>query len=314
MEPAAIRYSSEVGRGETPPCYNSQVGRNNPTDTHTIRPYPAMAIRFPRALRDLRKLYGFTTTNLFTTTNPKTLKNGKVSDAPTIVLHLEPVTFGVCPAAGSCAALCLNKAGNPVYLGNKLPRRAKRSHAHHHHRNDFLQLMILEAARQRTKGYKGSRGNGTSDIAWERETVTIEPDVSEYIQAAFGIVVDTGTHTVIELMTSMGYECYDYTKRIDRDWDEAKRLGYHLTLSWGGRHDATIFEVAERQGLNVAAPVYGIKKSQPLPETIKGYPVVDGDITDWRRADPSDKVHVIGLRLKKTPGQTEALARRFCIV
>ena len=273
-----------------------------------------MATRFPRALRDLRKLYGFTTTNFFTTTNPKTLKNGTVSESPTIVLHLEPVTYGVCPAAGSCAALCLNKAGNPLYMENKLPRRSKRSHAHHHHRNDFLQLMILEAARMRVKGYKGSRGNGTSDIAWEREMVTIEPDVSSYIQSAFGIVVDTGTYSVIELMVLMGYECYDYTKRIDRDWDEAKRLGYHLTLSWGGKHDAVIFDVAGRHGLNVAAPVYGVKRSQDLPATIKGYPVVDGDVTDWRRDDPTDRTHIVGLRLKRTPGQTEALARRFCIV
>lgn len=277
-----------------------------------------MSIRFPRALRDLRKLYGFTTTNFFTTTNPKTLKNGTVSESPTIVLHLEPVTFGVCPAAGSCAALCLNKAGNPLYLNNKLPRRSKRSHAYQYHRNDFLQLMILEAARQRTKGYKGSRGNGTSDIAWEREMVTIEPDVSAYILAKFGILIEPGTYTVIELMAGMGYQCYDYTKRVDRDWETCAAHGYHLTLSWGGKHDDTIFEVAAEHRLNVAAPVYGVRKSQTLPETITHagvtYPVIDGDVTDWRRDDPAGQVHVVGLRLKRTPGQTEALARRFCIV
>jgi hypothetical protein len=128
-----------------------------------------------------------------------------------------------------------------------------------------------------------------------------------------------GNYTVIAVMSAMGFELYDYTKRIDRDWDEAKRLGYHLTLSWGGRHDDVIFDVAERHGLNVAAPVYGIRKSQPLPATIThagvAYPVIDGDVTDWRRDDGwNGQPRVVALRLKRTPGQTEALARRFCIV
>jgi hypothetical protein len=274
--------------------------------------------KFPTALRALRAQYGFTTANLFTTTNPKTLKNGTVSESPTLVLHLEPITFGACPAAGSCAALCLNKAGNPVYLTNKLSRRQKRSHAFHYHREDFLQLMVIEAARQRGKGYKGFRGNGTSDHAWERETVTIDAEVAEWVERLSGTRLGPGTYTVVEALTRLGYEMYDYTKRIDRDFEAAKRLGYHLTLSWGGKHDNVIFETAERYGLNVAAPVYGVKRKAALPDTITHggavYPVIDGDVTDWRRDDPAGRVHIVGLRLKRTPGQTEALAKRFCIV
>jgi hypothetical protein len=275
-----------------------------------------MANRIPANLADLRKLYGFTTTNVYTTTNPKTLKNGKVSDRPTIVLHLEPVTFGACPAAGSCAALCLNKAGNPVYLNNKLSRRQKRSHAYHYHRNDFLQLMMLEAARQRSKGYVGARNNGTSDHDWERVSVELGADL---IRLITGFVPEfriqmPGNYTVIAVMSAMGFELYDYTKRIDRDWTLAAAFGYHLTLSWGGRHDATIFEVASEHRLNVAAPVYGVRKSQALPATIKGYQVIDGDVTDWRRDDGWDgQPQIVGLRLKRTPDQTEAKARAFCI-
>jgi len=274
--------------------------------------------KFPATLRALRAQYGFTTTNLFTTTNPKTEKNGVVSDSPTLVLHFEPITFGACPAAGSCAALCLNKAGNPVYLINKLSRRQKRSHAFHYHRDAFLQLMLIEAARQRGKGYKGFRGNGTSDHAWERETVTIDTDVTEWVERLSGVRLEPGTYTVVEALTRLGYEMYDYTKRIDRDWETAKRFGYHLTLSWGGKHDDVIFGVAKQHGLNVAAPVYGVKRKAALPDTIEHggavYPVIDGDVTDWRRDDPAGRVHIVGLRLKRTPGQTEALAKRFCIV
>lgn len=281
-----------------------------------------MSLRLPPALRDLRKLYGFTTTNLFTTTNPKTLKNGKVSDRPTIVLHLEPVTFGACPAAGSCAALCLNKAGNPVYLDNKLSRRQKRSHAFHYHRNDFLQLMMLEAARQRSKGYVGARNNGTSDHDWERVTVELGADlirmITEFVPGFR--ITSPGTYTVIAVMSAMGFELYDYTKRIDRDWTLAAAFGYHLTLSWGGKHDDVIFDVAAENRLNVAAPVYGIKKSQALPEAVTApngqtYATIDGDVTDWRRDDGwNGQPRVVALRLKRTPGQTESLAKRFCIV
>ena len=279
-----------------------------------------MSIRYPADVADVRKAYGFTSGNVFTTTNPKTLKNGKVSDAPTLVLHLEPITFGVCPAAGSCAALCLNKAGNPVYLTNKLSRRQKRSHAYQYRRESFLRLVVADAARYRGKGYVGIRLNGTSDIAWERETVTIDPALIGYIgRRVPGFRISSpGTYTVIEVMVAMGYQPYDYTKRVDREFTLAAAYGYHLTLSWGGKHDDVIFETAERHGLNVAAPVYGVKRSQPLPETITHagavYPVIDGDTTDFRIDDAAGQVHVVGLRLKRTPGQTEALARRFCIV
>lgn len=278
-----------------------------------------MAIRYPADVSDIRKLYGFTSGNVFTTTNPKTEKNGKVSESPTLVLHLEPLTFGACPAAGSCAALCLNKAGNPLYMENKLSRRQKRSHAFHYHRDAFLRLVVADAARYRAKGYVGIRLNGTSDHAWERETITLDPHLISYVARRMpGFNMSPGTYTVVEVLTEMGYLMYDYTKRIDRDWEAAKRLGYHLTLSWGGKHDDVVFDVAERHGLNVAAPVYGVKRKAALPDTIEHngvtYPVVDGDVTDWRRDDPTGRVHIVGLRLKRTPGQTEALARRFCIV
>ena len=276
-------------------------------------------MKLPASLRELRKTYGFTSSNLYTTTNPKTSKNDKVSSQPTIVFHLEPITFSVCPAAGSCAALCLNKAGNPLYMENKLSRRQKRSHAFQHHREDFLQLMILEAARQWSKGYKGVRLNGTSDVAWEKEKVTVTPELSRFVHLSFGVYLPAQEYSMISAMVLMGFQPYDYTKRIDRDFDKARFLGYHLTLSWGGKHDDQIFNLAKRYGLNVAAPVYGIKKSKPVPETIKApngekYETIDGDVTDWRRDDGySGSPRIVALRLKRTPDQTERKARAFCI-
>ena len=275
-----------------------------------------MAHRLPPDLIAFRKAYNLHSGNTFTTTNPKTEKNGKVSSAPTIVLHLEPVTYGVCPAAGSCAALCLHKAGNPVYFDVKLPARARRSHAWEHDRQEFLRNVVVEAARQRAKGYVGVRLNGTSDIAWESTPVYLDPHLISWIakRVPHFRASSPGEYSMIAVMIALGLQPYDYTKRVDRDFSLSAAMGYHLTLSWGGKYDSMIFDVAEQHGLNVAAPVYGIGKKQPLPESINGYPVVDGDVTDWRRDDPADRVHIVGLRLKRTPGQTEELARRFCIV
>ena len=92
--------------------------------------------------------------------------------------------------------------------------------------------------------------------------------MAEWVERLSGTRLDPGTYTVVEALTRLGYEMYDYTKRIDRDWEAAKRLGYHLTLSWGGKHDYTIFDVAAEHRLNVAAPVYGVKRKAALPETI----------------------------------------------
>jgi hypothetical protein len=117
----------------------------------------------------------------------------------------------------------------------------------------------------------------------------------------------------------MGLQPYDYTKRIDRDFTLCAAYGYHLTLSWGGRHDAVIFDKAAEHRLNVAAPVYGIKRSQRLPDLIQApngriFQTIDGDETDWRRDDGwTGQPRIVALRLKRTPGQTERLARAFCI-
>ena len=49
--------------------------------------------------------------------------------------------------------------------------------------------------------------------------------------------------------------------------------------------------------------------------TVKGIklPVIDGDLTDWRIGDSNQTTHVVGLRVKRTPNQTEAMRRAFCI-
>lgn len=271
-------------------------------------------------IRQMATEYNLSSRNLLTFTNPKVGKNSKVN-VPTAVLHLTPMLYGACPNAGSCKLLCLNKAGNPVYLKGKLACRLRRSKAFNYQPMTFKQFLLLELCRFIWKNpitTVGVRLNGTSDHRWEVEQVEVDSELSNYIAKKFKMNIPAGIypsimHAISEATSLVKF--YDYTKRIDRNWAAATEIGYDLTLSYGSTAD-TVSEALNRE-LNLAAAFYGIKRSQPLPESVvingREVPVIDGDVTDWRPADPKGRTHIVGLRLKRTPGQTEAQARRFCL-
>ena len=274
----------------------------------------------PADIRALRKDYGFNSSNLLTLTNPKVLKSAIV--APTAVLHLAPKYRGSCPAAGSCAALCLNTAGNPAYLKGKLQRRRLRSDAFADHPAAFTRLLVMEVCRFKSKLWEhqpviGLRLNGTSDFLWERVPVEICQGLADYCQATFGVTLPVGKFSsVLEpLVTAIpNLRPYDYSKRTDRDRKAAARLGYHLTLSHGSTSDT--FNTAVSQGLNYAAAI-DLPRNAPLPETIhingERFGTLDGDTTDWRPGDASGQTHIVLLRIKRTPGQTTEQRAAFCI-
>ena len=274
----------------------------------------------PADIRQVRTQYGFTSSNVLTLTNPKVLKSEIV--APTAVLHLAPKYRGSCPAAGSCASLCLNTAGNPAYLKGKLLRRRLRSDAFADHPAAFTRLLVLEVCRFVSKLWKlqpviGLRLNGTSDFLWERVPVEICQDLADYCQAQFGLSLPVGRFSsLLEPLVAAipNLRPYDYTKRTDRDWQAAARLGYHLTLSHGSTSDT--FGAAVSQGLNYAAAI-DLPRNAALPETVRingeQFATLDGDTTDWRPGDASGQTHVVLLRIKRTPGQTPEQRRAFCI-
>jgi hypothetical protein len=274
----------------------------------------------PADIRQVRTQYGFNSSNVLTLTNPKVLKSEIV--APTAVLHLAPKYRGSCPAAGSCASLCLNTAGNPAYLKGKLLRRRLRSDAFADHPAAFTRLLVLEVCRFVSKLWKlqpviGLRLNGTSDFLWERVPVEICQDLADYCQAQFGLSLPVGRFSsLLEPLVAAipNLRPYDYTKRTDRDWQAAARLGYHLTLSHGSTSDT--FGAAVSQGLNYAAAI-DLPRGAALPETVRingeQFATLDGDTTDWRPGDASGQTHVVLLRIKRTPGQTPEQRRAFCI-
>lgn len=278
--------------------------------------------RLPSKVAGFRRDYSFNSSNFLTLTNPKATKNLSVHDAPTAVLHFN-ASQRVCPFAGSCAALCLNRAGNPAYLNNKLKARARRTNAFFNDRAAFMQTLLIEVVRfadkNQSAAFRGLRLNGTSDIRWEVEPVTVDAELSGYLLAAFQTTVAVGTYrSIFQILPFLNFAVspYDYTKRTDRDLIAAKEDGYHLTMSWGSSADTLSYAIAN--GLNIAAPLQGIKKSQALPESLtvagQSFPVLDGDVSDWRIDDSASQTHIIGLRLKRVPGMTQEQIDSFCLV
>jgi len=296
-------------------------------------------------LTTFRKLYKLSSSNFLTLTNPKVLKNGKVSNVPTAVLMLKP-SENACAGMGSCSKLCLNTAGVPFYLENKLACRDRRDKALNNDTQAFYNMLLVELFRfySKHREYKNisARLNGVSDYAFEKpyidkmQTLTSIVDVTQETQKEvkkkFNISIKIGKNNILKaILTAIDDDTnkpisdklalYDYTKRlgsgiaaIDRDIKACKALNYHLTPSHGSRYDT--FLAAIDLGLNYAA-AFDLKKSEKLPEYIiyrnRKLHVIDADISDYRIQDPSDKTYICGLRIKRTPNQTESQRKAFCI-
>ena len=281
-------------------------------------------------LREFRNKWNLKSSNTFTFTSPKVMKNLEVSNAPTLVLYLLP-TSKACPAAGTCRKICLNTAGNPVYLDNKLKCRKRRNDAFMQDFNLFLRNLVLETIRfySKNRDYEklGLRLNGTSDYAWENVPVTITSKDSEYLLKQFNVFIEPiryssileailkGLDTKLNQSINTKLIAYDYTKRIDRDWEKCRnKLNYHLTLSHGSKFD-TLSKALELK-LNYAA-AFDLKKSELFPEYIKingrKIYIFDADKTDFRPLDNNDKTYIAGLRMKRTPNQTKEDRKQFCI-
>jgi len=211
--------------------------------------------------------------------NPKILK-GMKQGYMTYILHLAPADvsgYNTCPkATAGCKAACLNTAGRGGMFKkgettNVIQQaRIRKTKFFFEDRENFLATLkddIRKAIKQSEK--KGLipvfRLNGTSDIAWEKYGV-----IQEFPNVQF----------------------YDYTKILGRKVNGL--ANYQLTFSAADGNDLDVRR-AIKEGYNVAT-VFGIKKSQPMPETYEGMPVFNGDDSDLRFLDP--KGVVVGLYAK----------------
>ena len=276
--------------------------------------------------------FKITTANLLSV-NPKTEKSLKNGDPQTYILHLAPHNLSgvnVCPGAGNCKRICLHSAGNPVYMAAKQAARIRRTLAFSADPEAFCRLLvcsILDKIRKANGQPIAIRLNGTSDIVWENVDFNVTPEFARFIQVKYGRQLLIGRQNIFELFNSLVVDCrwYDYTK-IRRDWGKCAKLGYRLTFSfdgWDNLPNIKLCREAMANGVNIAA-AFNIKRGQSLPTMLEGgglvdfnLPIVDGDLTDYRPADPAGVI--VGLRYKLPVGsnmgpvEKDLFKRAFCI-
>ena len=222
---------------------------------------------------------------LLSTGNPKVLK-GMSQGYNTYILHLAPAELSgygnTCPkATEGCKAACLNTAGRGGMFKkgettNVIQKaRIRKTILFFTDRRQFM-LDLFDDIRKAIKQSEKLgltpvfRLNGTSDLAWEKYTLNEQ--------------------TVFEAFPNVQF--YDYTKILGRK--VANIPNYHLTFSAADGNDADV-EKAIAAGMNVAT-VFGLKKTQPMPEIYNGITVFNGDESDLRFLDP--KGVIVGLYAK----------------
>ena len=288
-----------------------------------------MSTKHTKTFKAFETKHNLSYSNFFTFTNPKVLKNEKISEIPTAVLMLMN-TPKACPAAGSCREVCLITSGNPIYLDNKIKCRIRRNKAFMTDYSIFLRYLVVNCFRHYSKNRTAEkvayRLNGVSDYAFEDMSIKLTSEDTDYIQKAFNIYIEPIRYgSVIEAVQKAidlndnkliknSVQFYDYSKRIDRNFDKAKKLNYHLTLSHGSKFDT--FSKALELGLNYAA-AFNLKKSQQLPTKFeyrgKSLNVTDGDITDARFIDDNKTTNIVGLRFKIVVNKDNSKKLEFCI-
>jgi len=226
---------------------------------------------------------------LLSTGNPKILKGVK-SGYNTYILHLAPADLSgreVCPKRTiGCTDACLNLAGRGGMFKkgestNAIQQaRIRKTKLFFDNRNEFMRLLVADI----TLAIKQSarlgltpvfRLNGTSDLSWEKYEVQVGNIRFANIFEAFPLV-----------------QFYDYTKVLGRKVSGIPN--YHLTFSAADGNNLDVL-LAKNQGYNIAV-VFGLKKSEAMPDSFMGLPVFNGDESDLRFLDP--KQVVVGLYAK----------------
>jgi len=214
----------------------------------------------------------------------KMLHSKKESHQYTYLIYLAPANtsgYNVCPfSTPECRRGCLatsGHAGMELTAGRSTIQnsRIKKTRLFMEEQYFFMEWMIAEIrvaqAKAKKDGYYFSvRLNGTSDIDWAK-------------------VLHNGKNI---FATFPDVQFYDYTKQASKFY--SLPVNYHLTYSYTGRNWEQSKALLDA-GHNVAV-VFNVKNESLLPKTWKGYPVINGDLTDYRIADA--KGIVVGLKFK----------------
>lgn len=214
----------------------------------------------------------------------KIVKNQKISQQYTYILYLSPTNksgYNVCShATDECRIGCLASSGRAgIGQDNSIQKsRITKTKLFFEHRNFFMDWLVAEIKyfyqKAKDEGFGFSvRLNGTSDIDWQ------------------SVVLKPHNCNLFDLFSDIQF--YDYTKNPSKFINKAKN--YHLTFSYTGYNWSTCEKLLEL-GHNVAV-VFDLKKKTEMIKDFNNYPVIDGDITDYRPNDP--KSTIVGLRWKR---------------
>ena len=228
--------------------------------------------------------------NLLGTKNTKTIKGEKYGWT-THIMYLSPFTQNatgknVCSHATSgCAEACLFGAGRGGMFTTVEQARMNKTNYLLADRTKFLQQLVKEIDKLVAKNKDSEnkicvRLNGTSDLAWEKFKIQ-------------------DNKTIMELFPDVQF--YDYTKNYLR-FNRVLPANYHLTFSRSEENEEHVERILAL-GFNVAIVF------DELPETYKGYKVVNGDESDLRFKD--EKNVVVGLKYKKMTGKGADNSKAF---
>lgn len=227
--------------------------------------------------------------------DPKTIKGEKFGVRTFIMYLAAHVQAGIRDAAGKlvnickfatkdCSGGCLGKGGMGTFDSTKIARANKTKFFYYDRPVFNTQLhnqITKEKARAQADGKQFAiRLNGTSDVLWEKETISGK--------------------NLMELHPDVQF--YDYTKYPATSRQNLPD-NYHMTYSYTGLPGSDAFSRtwADR-GVNTAV-VFG----NGMPAEFLGRPVIDGDVTDLRFQDPQGVI--VGLHAKgpllKLIGQSE---------
>lgn len=228
--------------------------------------------------------------NLLTFNNVKTIKSLKYG-MHTYIMYLAPFTQNAkgknhCShASAGCIEACLFGSGFGGMYTTVEIRRINKTNYFVAERQNFLNQLVSEITKLSNKHAKKGeslciRLNGTSDIAWEKFKIK-------------------DGKSIMELFPNVQF--YDYTKNYLR-FNRVLPENYHLTFSRSEKNDENVEDLLSK-GHNVAVVF------DELPETYKGYKVINGDESDLRFKD--EKNVIVGLKYKKLTGKGADNSKAF---
>lgn len=219
-----------------------------------------------------------------TNISAKLSKNGKVQQL-TYGLYLAPANtsgYNVCMhSTPECRLGCLATSGRAaidIFSGTTRisDARIAKTRLLHEHEEFFMDWLIADLKATKLKAekkglYFSVRLNCTSDVDW--------------------VNIKRNGLNIFETFPDIQF--YDYTKQMTKLFTPIKN--YQLTLSFTG-YKPELYAKMLAKGNNIAV-VFNVKNEADLPDTFMGFPVVNGDLTDYRVSDA--KGVVVGLKWKR---------------